>query len=80
MAQDAQKVLIMVDPKLDDEKLSVEIAKRMATEIRAIKKRNGNCLPQDLNDVGFTPQEVVDHWETAYSLVTISKTQNHLED
>lgn len=57
-----------------------EIARRMAREYLAIKKRNRNCLPQDLNEVGFTSDQVFEHWEEAMALVDKNKSNELWED
>ena len=65
--------------KKENRKPASETAKRMAEEYLAIKKLNGNCLPQDLNDVGFTPEQVIEHWDEARSLIAEMKTKEEWE-
>jgi hypothetical protein len=72
MAQEMWKGIIVVDLKTDSESSGFAAAMRMAKAIAEIKKRNGNCLPQDLNEVGFTPEEVIEHWEKARSLMDVA--------
>lgn len=53
----------------DDKKY--EPAGRMAAAIIVIIKEQGACLPQDLNAIGFTPDEVARHWHMAQSLAAV---------
>jgi hypothetical protein len=46
-------------------------AGRMATAIIEITEERGGCLPQDLNERGFTPAEVAQHWHLARSLAAV---------
>ena len=46
-------------------------AGRMASAIIEITLENGACLPQDLNDKGFAPDEVAQHWHMAKSLAAV---------
>ncbi len=48
-----------------------EPAGRMADAIIELTQTNGDCLPQDLNGVGFTPDEVAQHWHMAKSLADV---------
>jgi len=48
-----------------------ELAARMAVIIVQIIQINGGCLPQDLNEKGFTPDEVIEHWHMAQSLAAV---------
>ena len=43
----------------------------MASAIIEIMQENGECLPQDLNVMGFTPDEVSQHWHLAKSLAVV---------
>jgi hypothetical protein len=63
----ALRVVDLVGP--DDKKY--EPAGRMALAIIELTQKNGGCLPQDLNERGFTPDEVADHWHMAKSLADV---------
>jgi hypothetical protein len=54
-----------------DKDKKFELVARMATAIVQIIRANGGCLPQDLNEKGFTPDEVVEHWHMAQSLAAV---------
>ena len=54
------------------ESMKFSTAGRMAEVIMELRKKNGGCMPQELNARGFTPQEVVDHWDAAHFLITIN--------
>jgi methanogenic corrinoid protein MtbC1 len=73
MSQDTEKAT-------SEEIASTEIIKRMAKAIWEIKQRNENCLPQDLNDVGFTPEQVVKFWDKARERMEINKRLEDWED
>lgn len=47
------------------------LAGRMAAAIVSITRDNGDCLPQDLNEKGFTPAEVSENWHMAKSLAAV---------
>lgn len=68
----AQEKTDFVVVDLASPSLKFSTAGRMATAIEAIRKKNGGCMPQDLNAKGFTPQEVVDHWDAAHFLIAIN--------
>lgn len=70
MATEKRAEFFVVD--VINEGTSFSTAGRMATVIVEVKKKNGMCMPQDLNARGFTPQEVVDHWDTAHFLIAIN--------
>ena len=70
MAQEKQAGIFVVD--VINEGTSFSTAGRMAAVIVEMKKKNGMCMPQDLNARGFTPQEVADHWDAAHFLIAIS--------
>ncbi len=55
--------------------LSFSMAGRMASAITEIRNKSGGCMPQDLNARGFTPQEVVDHWDAAHFLIAINSLE-----
>ena len=48
-----------------------ETAGRMAAAIVNIAAERGGCLPQDLNERGFRPDEVANHWHMAQSLAEV---------
>jgi hypothetical protein len=48
-----------------------EPAGRLASAIIEIIQQKGGCLPQDLNERGFTPEEVAKHWHLAKSLAAV---------
>jgi hypothetical protein len=54
-----------------DKNKKFELAARMASAIVQIIHANGGCLPQDLNEKGFTPDEVIEHWHMAQSLAAV---------
>lgn len=70
MAQQKQADFFVVD--VVNEGKSFSTAGRMAAVIMEMKKKNGVCMPQDLNAKGFTPKEVVDHWDAAHFLIAIN--------
>ena len=43
----------------------------MATAIIDLSKKQGGCLPQDLNAQGFSPDEVAQHWCMAKALADV---------
>ena len=63
--------LRVVDLVSSDEDKKYEPAGRMAAAIIEITRENGDCLPQDLNAKGFTPDEVVKHYHMAKSLAAV---------
>ena len=48
-----------------------EPAGRMAAVIIEVTQEKGGCMPQDLNDREFTPEEVARHWHMAKSLAAV---------
>jgi hypothetical protein len=46
-------------------------AGRMAAAIIDITMERGDCLPQDLNIKGFSPNEISEHWHMAESLAAV---------
>ena len=44
------------------------VAERMAGVIITLSQEQGDCQPQDLNDRGFTPEEIERHWVMANAL------------
>jgi len=63
--------LQIVDLVTSDDNKKFEPAGRMAAAIINITQKQGGCLPQDLNQYGFTPEEVVRHWDMAKSLAAV---------
>ncbi|MCP3385972.1 hypothetical protein NLM31_36850 [Bradyrhizobium sp. CCGUVB4N] len=63
--------LRVVDLVSDDQDKRYEPAGRMAAAIIKVTQEQGACLPQDLNQRGFTPDEVVKHWHLANSLAAV---------
>ena len=61
----------IIDLVADDENKKYAPAGRMATTIVEITQQNGGCLPQDLNEKGFTPAEIFQHWHMAQSLAVV---------
>lgn len=72
MAQGAAPNLVVIDLISDNEALKFEVAGRMARTIMELNKRNGGCMPQDLNALGFTPTEVAENWNAAHFLIAIN--------
>jgi hypothetical protein len=63
--------LRIVDLVSDADDRRYEPAGRMAAAIIEIIQDNGDCLPQDLNARGFTPDEVVRHWHLAKAIAAV---------
>ena len=61
----------VVDLVTTDEDKKFEPAGRMAAAIIEITHEKGGCLPQDLNEKGFTPAEVAQNWHMAQSLAAV---------
>jgi hypothetical protein len=61
----------VIDLIATDEDKKFAPAGRMAAAIIEIIQQHGGCLPQDLNERGFTPEEVVEHWHLAQSLAAV---------
>jgi hypothetical protein len=78
MAQEKQTGFVVVD--VINEGTSFSTAGRMAAAIMEIRKKSGGCMPQDLNARGFTPQEVVDHWDAAHFLIAINNLSSWGKD
>ena len=70
MMLNKQTDFVVVDLQGDDKRFST--AGRMAKAITEIRQKNGGCMPLDLNGVGFTSQEVVEHWDAAHFLIAIN--------
>ena len=68
-AKDA--TVLVVDLITSDEDKKFAPAGLMATAIIEITVQKGGCLPQDLNERGFTPTEVAQHWHMAQSLAAV---------
>lgn len=63
--------LRIIDMQLDDPAKSFEPAGRMASAIIDVTEEKGGCLPQDLGDKGFTPDEIANYWPMAKALATV---------
>lgn len=63
--------VLVVDLITTDESKKFAPAASMATAIIELIQKNGGCLPQDLNERGFTPNEVSQYWPMAQSLATV---------
>lgn len=63
--------LRVVDLVTTDGNKKFEPAGRMAAAIIQITREKCCCLPQDLNEKGFTSAEVVEHWHMAQSLAAV---------
>jgi hypothetical protein len=63
--------MFVVDLVTTDKDKRFAPAGRMATAIVEITRVNGGCLPQDLNEKGFSPAEVAEHWNLAKSLAEV---------
>ncbi len=70
MVQEKRTDFFVVDVASESMKFST--AGRMAKVIIELSKKNGGCMPQDLNAKGFTPKEVIDHWDAAHFLIAIN--------
>jgi hypothetical protein len=68
---DGLSTIRVVDLVSGDKDKRYEPAGRMAAAIIAITQKNGDCLPQDLNAQGFTPDEVAENWHLAKSLAVV---------
>lgn len=67
----SEPALRIVDLVTTDENKRFAPAGRMAAAIIEITREKGGCLPQDLNERGFTPDEVAMHWHMAKSLAAV---------
>ncbi len=63
--------MLVIDLVTTDEDKRFAPAGRMAAAIIKITQENGDCLPRDLNERGFTPAEVSQHWYMARSLAAV---------
>jgi hypothetical protein len=63
--------LKVIDLLTTDEDKKYEPAGRMASVIIEITHKQGGCLPQDLNALGFTSDEVAKHWHMAQSIAAV---------
>ena len=54
-----------------DEDRTFAPAGRIAAAMIAIIAEKGGCLPQDLNERGFSPRDVALHWHLAQSLAAV---------
>lgn len=70
-AQQKTPGLFVVDLITTDEDKKFAPAGRMAAAIIAITHEQGGCLPQDLNEAGFSPAEVAAHWHMAKTLAEV---------
>jgi hypothetical protein len=61
----------IVDLVSSEDDRTYEPAARMAAAIVEISQKNGDCLPQDLNQKGFPPDAVAAHWHMAKSLAAV---------
>ena len=61
----------VVDLITTDQDKKYEPAGRLATAIVEIVQEQGDCLPQDLFEKGFSPREVFQHWHMALSLANV---------
>jgi hypothetical protein len=61
----------IVDLVSDNDDKRYEPAGRLAAAIIDITREKGGCLPQDLNERGFTPDEVARHWHIAKSVAAV---------
>jgi hypothetical protein len=64
----AVRIVALVSGR-DDQRY--EPAGRMAVVIIEITEEKGGCLPQDLNERRFSPDEVAQHWHMAKSLAEV---------
>lgn len=64
----AQRIVDLVS---SDDDRRYEPAGRMAAVIIEVTNETGGCLPQDLNEKGFTPADVTNHWHMAQSLAEV---------
>ncbi len=63
--------ITIVDVHADDSTRRFAPHERMVSAIAAITRKNGGCLAQDLNAIGFSPEEVVEHWHVAKALAAL---------
>ncbi|MDD4616152.1 MAG: hypothetical protein PHW76_03425 [Alphaproteobacteria bacterium] len=72
MVQGATSNLVVIDLISDNEALKFEVAGRLAEAIIELRRKDGGCMPQDLNERGFTPSEVAENWDAAHFLIAIN--------
>ncbi|HUY67918.1 MAG TPA: hypothetical protein VMV79_01280 [Alphaproteobacteria bacterium] len=65
------KPVLVADLITTDEDRKFAPAGCMATAIVDLTRKNGGCLPQDLNVEGFSPDEVAEFWHMAHSLAAV---------
>jgi len=63
--------IVVVDLITTDTDKRFAPAGRMATAIIDMTRKQGGCLPQDLNAHGFSPDEVAQHWRMAKALADV---------
>ena len=56
----------------DDVENVSDIRDRMVAAIAVISKADGKCQPHELENQGFTPNEISRHWPMAYALACAS--------
>jgi len=66
-----RKPVIVLDLVIADENKKFAPAGLMATAILDITQEQGGCLPQDLHEKGFKPEDIVRHWPMAQSIAFI---------
>lgn len=76
MLMQAKTPMHVVDLITTGEDKKFAPAGRMAAAIIKITKQKGGCLPQDLNEKGFTSQEVFDLWDMANSIAAVEMIIN----
>ena len=71
MEQRKEPTMFVIDLITTDKDKRFAPAGRMATAIMEITQEQGGCLPQDLNEKGFAPDEVAKYWHMAKSLAEV---------
>lgn len=69
--QQAFSPVLVIDLITSDEDKKYAPAGRIAAAIIQIVEDTGGCLPQDLNEKGFTPDEIYQHWHMAQALANV---------
>ncbi len=69
--KNAEPTLRVVDLITTNEDKRFAPAGRMAEAIIEMTCEQGACSPQDLNECGFTPAEVAQHWHMAQALAGV---------
>ena len=74
----------VVDLVTTDEDQKFAPAAGMAGTILEIIQKHGRCTPCDLNEKGFTPDDIKRHWHMAYALARVelnllSESSTHLQ-